>query len=50
MTTTEYLEYDKIVQTMQKYIDGSKQGKSQLMRPAFHPMLPSSDLPEINWL
>jgi hypothetical protein len=37
MTTTEYLEYDKIVQTMQKYIDGSKQGKSRLMRPAFHP-------------
>ena len=29
-------EYDKIVQTMQKYIDGSKHGKSELMRPAFH--------------
>jgi len=34
---SEYLtEYDKIVQTMQMYIDGSKQGKSELMRPAFH--------------
>src|SRR5215471_10530997 len=34
---TEYLgEYDKIVQTMQMYIDGSKQGRSELMRPAFH--------------
>lgn len=38
MTKTEYLtEYDQIVQTMQKYIDGSKQGKSELMRSAFHP-------------
>ena len=38
MSKNEYLtEYDKIVQTMQKYIDGSKQGKSELMRPAFHP-------------
>ena len=38
MSKSEYLtEYDKIVQTMQKYIDGSKQGKSELMRPAFHP-------------
>jgi hypothetical protein len=37
MTKSEYLsEYDKIVQTMQQYIDGSKQGKSELMRPAFH--------------
>jgi hypothetical protein len=35
---SEYLsEYDNIVRTMQMYIDGSKQGKSQLMRPAFHP-------------
>ena len=34
---SEYLsEYDQIVRTMQMYIDGSKQGKSELMRPAFH--------------
>jgi hypothetical protein len=34
---SEYLsEYDKIAQTMQMYIDGSKQGKSELMGPAFH--------------
>ena len=38
MTKGEYLtEYDRIVKTMQMYIDGSKQGKSELMRPAFHP-------------
>jgi len=38
MTKSEYLtEYDKIVETMQNYIDGSKQGKSEIMRPAFHP-------------
>ena len=30
-------EYDQIVKTMQAYIDGSKQGKSELMRAAFHP-------------
>jgi hypothetical protein len=37
MMKSEYLtEYDKIIQTMQMYIDGSKQGKSELMRPAFH--------------
>ena len=30
-------EYDGIVKAMQKYIEGSKQGKSELMRPAFHP-------------
>src|SRR5215471_2785307 len=35
---SEYLsEYDKIVRAMQMYIDGSKLGKSELMRPAFHP-------------
>jgi hypothetical protein len=28
---------DGIVKTMQMYIDGSKQGKSELLRPAFHP-------------
>jgi Putative lumazine-binding len=38
MTKTEYLtEYDRIVKTMEMYVDGSKQGKSELMRPAFHP-------------
>jgi hypothetical protein len=38
MAKSEYLtEYDGIVKTMQMYIDGSKQGKSELMRPAFHP-------------
>jgi hypothetical protein len=38
MTTSAYLtDYDRIVKTMQLYIDGSKQGKSELMRPAFHP-------------
>jgi hypothetical protein len=30
-------QYDEIIKTMQMYIDGSKQGKSELMRPAFHP-------------
>jgi hypothetical protein len=35
---SEYLsEYDNIVRTMQMYIDGSRQGKSELMRSAFHP-------------
>jgi Putative lumazine-binding len=38
MTKTEYLpEYDAIASTMQMYVEGSKQGKSDLMRPAFHP-------------
>ena len=37
MTHSEYLtQYDEIAQTIQKYIDGSRQGKSELMRPAFH--------------
>jgi Putative lumazine-binding len=37
MATSEYLtEYDQIVNVMQMYIDGSKQGNSKLMRPAFH--------------
>ena len=37
MAKSEYLtDYDGIVNTMQMYIDGSKQGKSELMRPAFH--------------
>lgn len=38
MAKIEYLsDYDAIAKTMQKYIDGSRQGKSDLMRPAFHP-------------
>jgi hypothetical protein len=38
MNKNEYLtEYDGILKTIQMYIDGSKQGKSELMRPAFHP-------------
>jgi len=38
MANTDYLpEYDAIANTMQKYIDGSRHGKSELMRPAFHP-------------
>jgi hypothetical protein len=37
MTNPEYLtDYDAIVQTLQSYVDGSKQGKSEVMRPAFH--------------
>ena len=30
-------EHDAIVKTMQRYIDGGRAGKSDLMRPAFHP-------------
>jgi hypothetical protein len=38
MSKNEYpAEYDAIVKTVQLYIDGSKQGKSEVMRPAFHP-------------
>jgi hypothetical protein len=38
MNSNEYLnEYDEIVKTIQLYIGGSRQGKSELMRPAFHP-------------
>jgi len=29
--------HDEILKTLQLYIDGCKQGKSDLMRPAFHP-------------
>jgi hypothetical protein len=37
MTRTSFpTEYDAIVTTMQKYIDGCKQGRSETMRPAFH--------------
>jgi len=38
MTNTEYQnEYDGILKTLQLYFDGCKEGKSELMRPAFHP-------------
>jgi Putative lumazine-binding len=38
MSQSEYLpEHDGVVKTIQMYIDGSKQGRSELMRPAFHP-------------
>jgi hypothetical protein len=38
MSKNEYpSEYDAIVKTVQLYIDGGKQGKSAVMRPAFHP-------------
>lgn len=38
MALSKYVaEYDGIIQTMQRYIDGCKQGRSELMRPAFHP-------------
>jgi hypothetical protein len=30
-------QHDEILKTLQLYIDGSKQGKCELMRPAFHP-------------
>ena len=30
-------EYDAIAKTMQHYIEGGRAGKSELMRPAFHP-------------
>jgi len=30
-------QYDEITKTVQMYIDGSKQGNSELMRRAFHP-------------
>jgi hypothetical protein len=36
MKTAYLTEYDQIVQTIQKYIDGSRQGKSEVMRSAFH--------------
>jgi putative lumazine-binding protein len=37
MSSSRYgAEYDGVVRTMQLYIDGCKQGKSELMRPAFH--------------
>jgi hypothetical protein len=30
-------QYDAIVKTMKGYVDGLKEGKSELMRPVFHP-------------
>ncbi len=37
LTENGYLtEYDAIVKTIQHYIDGSRAGNSELMRPAFH--------------
>ena len=30
-------EHDAILKTLQLYIDGCKQGSSEVMRPAFHP-------------
>ena len=38
MANIDYLpEYDAIATTMQMYVEGSKHGRSELMRPAFHP-------------
>jgi len=36
-TTKTQSEHDAILKTLQLYIEGCKQGKSELMRPAFHP-------------
>jgi hypothetical protein len=30
-------QYDAIVKTMKGYLDGVREGKSELMRPSFHP-------------
>jgi hypothetical protein len=30
-------QYDAIVKTMKSYVDGVREGKGELMRPAFHP-------------
>jgi hypothetical protein len=35
-TSTYATEYDGILKTMQLYVDGCRQGKSAVMRPAFH--------------
>jgi len=37
MTVKSTSPHDDILKTLQLYIDGSKQGKGDLMRPAFHP-------------
>jgi Putative lumazine-binding len=35
---TNYVtEYDAITKIMQRYIEGGRAGKSELMRPSFHP-------------
>ena len=36
-TANTQSEHDAILKTLQMYIDGCKQGKSAVMRPAFHP-------------
>src|SRR5215218_10626764 len=37
LTEVDFLtEYDAIVKTLQYYIDGSRAGNSELMRPGFH--------------
>ena len=37
MSSSSYaVEHDAILETMQRYIEGCKQGNSGLMRPAFH--------------
>ena len=37
MSSNTYgVDYDGVIKTMQLYIDGCKQGDSELMRPAFH--------------
>ncbi|HYD34301.1 MAG TPA: nuclear transport factor 2 family protein [Methylophilaceae bacterium] len=35
-TATDMAEYEKIVATIQHYIDGAVAGKGELMKPAFH--------------
>lgn len=38
MTTPNYpAEYDAILGTLHLYVEGSRQGKSEVMRSAFHP-------------
>jgi len=38
MASSKYAtEHDGILKTMQMYIDSGRQGKSEVMRPAFHP-------------
>ncbi|HTT64531.1 MAG TPA: nuclear transport factor 2 family protein [Bryobacteraceae bacterium] len=38
MALSKYaIEYDGIIETMQKYIEAGRQGKSEVMRSAFHP-------------
>ena len=34
---TYIAHYDAIVKTMNAYVDGVREGKSELMRPVFHP-------------